>query len=147
MSGFGDGEEFLDADAILLAYSDTATYGQTIKAVADTLLGKPAITLRGDLSAMSVKAGEMRHFNVLDIVRAPAGRLPVTLGEAFPEGFSLNYGGDTLAKKAEWDFGDGASTKGLQTDYAYSKPGDYTLSVKVHAAEDTEQSFRVSVML
>lgn len=141
----GNATELLDADAIILAYSDAATYGESLKAVGDVLLGKPAITLRSDLGAMTVKAGELRHFNALDIVRAPAGRLPVSLGAGYPEGFSISYGGDELAKKAEWSFGDGGTAKGLQVDYTYPKSGEYTLSVTVHAEEDATQSYKVTV--
>lgn len=143
----GNAAEYLAADAIILAYCDGATYGETLKAVGDVLLGKPPITLRSDLGEMQVKVGEARNFNALDIVRAPAGRLPVALGPSLPEGFSTNYGGDALVKNAEWDFGDGAQAKDLQTTYTYTKPGNYTLTVRVQAdnKEIAEQHYQVNV--
>lgn len=143
----GNARELLEADAIILAYCEPSNYGQTLRAVADVLLGKPAISLRSDLGVIEAKAGQSRRFNALDIVRAPAGRLPLALGAQFPAGQSVSYGGDALAKKAEWDFGDGNHAKGLTAEYAYSAAGDYTLTVRVHGGDDevAEQAYRVSV--
>lgn len=144
----GNARELLEADAIILAYCEPSNYGQTLRAVADVLLGKPALSLRSDLGVIQAKVGAPRRFNALDIIRAPAGKLPLDLGELFPSGHSVSYGGDELAKNAEWDFGDGHQAKGLQAEYAYTAPGDYTLTVRVRADEDevAEQAYRVTVL-
>lgn len=126
-----------EADAVLLAYCDGSSYAQTLRALGDVLLGKGALTLRSDLPVIPAKVGERRAFNVADIVRSPAGRLPMALGEAFPAGFSVNYGGQALVKHAEWDFGNGASAKGTQVEYAYPAAGQFTLQVRV-SGEDKE---------
>lgn len=143
----GNAAELMDADAVILAYCDANTFGETMKAVGDVLLGKPAVGLRHDLGEMAVKAGEARHFNALDVVRAPAGRLPVALGPGLPEGFSVNYGGEDLVKGAEWFFGDGGSAKGMSVDYTYATPGEYRLKLQVRAANDelAEEEYAVRV--
>lgn len=140
-------EGLLEADAILLAYCAPSSYGQTLRAVGDVLLGKAPVSLRADLSAIQLKAGEARRFNALDIVRAPAGRLPIALGDAFPAGFSVNYGGEDLLKEAQWDFGDGQTAKGLAIEHAYTAPGEYTLTVQAHTGKDESatQAYRVNV--
>jgi len=136
-----------EADAVVLAYCDSATYGETLRALSDVLLGKGALSLRSDLGTIAAKVGDVRGFSVGDIVRSPAGKLPMALGPKYPAGFSLNYGGDLQVKSAEWDFGNGATAKGSAVDYAYPSAGDYTLTVRVTGEdkEVTSHAYAVSV--
>lgn len=126
-----------EADAVVLAYCDSATYGETVRALADVLLGKGALSLRSDLGVIQATTGDLRGFNAADIVRSPAGKLPMALGPAYPAGFSVNYAGQLRVKGAEWDFGNGATAKGAAVEYAYPSAGDYTLQVRV-TSDDKE---------
>jgi len=123
--------QLLEADAILLAYCDAAAYSQTMKAAADVLAGFAPMYVPEGLDALETRAGKTEDFNALDVVRAPTGRLPVTLAPPFEAGFAVPYNASLAVKKTQWDFGDGKRAKGLIVQHAYQKPGRYPVSVAV----------------
>lgn len=139
--------QLADADAIMLAYCDSATYVQTLKAVVEALVGEGAVSVvpyTGDLEA---RVGEARTFNVLEATRTPAGRLPVAIGSVFPAGLAIACDPRYALRSAEWDFGDGANSKALQATHAYKAPGTYplTLTVTDNAKETSSHTFNVVV--
>jgi PKD repeat protein len=57
---------------------------------------------------------------------------------SFDGTFSTDADGDTLSYM--WDFGDGASGKGAKTTHVYTKPGVYTVALKVDDNSKTDCS-------
>ena len=140
-------DELAEADAIVLAYCDSVTYGETLRAVADVLGG--AGPIRIDLPAKEIvfTAGESRRFAAAEVVRTPTGYLPVQVSEAFPVGLGLNYDPGKAIKKATWEFGDKKKSKGMSVEHAYGTPGLYAakLSVKGQKKESASREFRITV--
>jgi beta-N-acetylhexosaminidase len=136
-----------EADAIVLAYCDPATYDETMIAVADTLVGQGAISIVPAEATAIQYAGEKHVYNALELVRVPSGRLPVRLGEDFPAGLAYPYDPEPAIKKVEWDFGNGKRMKDPKVEFAYAKPGKYTLTLNVTDHQDvvTSQTFAVEV--
>ncbi len=129
-----------EADALVLAYADSATYGETLDALAEVLMGEGPLRVRGLATPLKVRAGIERAYNAADIVLAPAGRLPVSVSDRFPEGLAACYDLADALKKAVWDFGNGDAEKGLSVVYAYPEPGTYTLTLTVEDARGEARS-------
>lgn len=119
------------ADGILVAYSDPFTLKETIRAVAEVLLGEAAAVLNAPSEQQHAKVGTPHSFALRELLRAPGGRLPVRVSDAFPAGLALSYAPDALVKKVEWDFGDGSKSKDTAPSHTYAAPGEYTVSVNV----------------
>ncbi len=135
------------ADAILLGYCDADDYGLTLKAMADVLIGEAPLQILDAPGDMLVKPGEARTFDVWEIAKAPAGRLPVTISERFPVGLALPYLATESLKKAEWDFGTGKRVRKERTEYAFESPGRYpvTLTVTDSHGESVSRTFQFVV--
>ncbi len=118
-----------EADAILLAYCTPADYAQTLRGIADILLGESPLGFLPNKTELTLPIGEERVFDVQDIVRTPAGRLPVTLSDYFQAGLSVPYNPTRAIKKARWDFGNGKKKKDLRVTYAYKEPGRYPITL------------------
>ena len=123
--------DLVDADAIVLAYCDSATYDQSVQALADVLVGEGPITLPPGLSPPASHVGETLRFDIRDVARTPGGVLPVRVGEGLPAGLGLRYDPSAGIKSVEWEFGDGAKHKGAQAEHAYRETGTYVLRVRV----------------
>jgi beta-glucosidase-like glycosyl hydrolase len=136
-----------EADAIVLAYCDSATYDQTLLAVAKALVGEGAVGIVPVAADLEAKVGEPRVFNVLDTVRTPAGRLPMTLSELFPVGLAIPCDPQYAIRDVQWEFGDGNKSKAREATYAYTAPGRYPLTLTVTDAdkETTSRTFNVVV--
>lgn len=123
--------EFSDADAILLAYSTPAIVGQTMRAVADILVGNGPLEVLPALRDLSRGVGEELVLDAMQVLRSPVGRLPCAIDSHFIVGFSVPYYPTLALQRVEWDFGDGEHAKGAQTVHAYAEPGRYALTLKV----------------
>ena len=75
-------------------------------------------------------SGEVR-FDANELVRLPAGQLPLALGETYPRGFGLTNGSAGFISGARWDFGDGNRADGITVGHMYEDVGDYTVKVDV----------------
>ncbi|MCC6142281.1 MAG: hypothetical protein IT368_00595 [Candidatus Hydrogenedentes bacterium] len=135
-------------DAILLAYCDPATYTETMLAVADTLVGQGAVNIIPAEVAAVQHPNETRTYNAMELVRVPAGRLPVNLGHDFRVGTWAPYDPSKAIKKVEWDFGNGKHMKDERVEYAYPEPGQYTVTLNITDKQGvvTSEQFKVDVV-
>lgn len=139
--------DMLEADGIVIAYCDPAMCAESIKAVADVLVGDCPVAVLPAMRELETSVGKEEAFNAPDVLRAPAGRLPVSLGEQYAAGFGLSYDPAPFVKKAEWDFGDGTRSSGVQASHAYKAPGQYVsqLTVTDQSGAVTSGTFSVVV--
>jgi beta-N-acetylhexosaminidase len=138
---------FGDADAIVLAYCDPLSCSETMRAVADVLVGEGPIGILPVVRDMKTQVGETQVYSVLDVIRSPAGRLPITVAEPFVAGLAVPSDPTAAIKKAEWDFGDGTRMKGLRVERAFSAPGRYPIMLTVTDSKKqvTSQTFHAVV--
>lgn len=139
-------EAFAKADAVLLAYADENSYAQSLRAVADALVGLAPINIYPAVRPLRTQVGKSERFNVYDLIRSPSGRLPVTIGN-FPSGLSVSYDSAPSLKRVQWDFGDGQRSKDPETEHAYGQAGNYsvTLTVTERGGSSVSQQFEVIV--
>ena len=135
---------FKEADAIVLAYSYEADCIQSLRAVADVLLGEAPVRVLPAKRPIKIQATKSARFNALDLVCAPAGILPVAISPEFPCGHAASYDPSGTVKKATWNFGDGEDAKGLQPEHTYKVPGSYTITLTVtdQQGEDSSGTFQ-----
>lgn len=119
------------ADAIVLAYCDPGAVDGAMKAVADILLGRAPLAIETPRAALKLTAGQPRTFNLMEVVRTPAGRLPVSFDPPFVAGLAVGYDPSAAIKKVAWDFGDGGKAKEVTVDHTYASPGQYPVTVTV----------------
>jgi beta-N-acetylhexosaminidase len=120
---------YREADALLLAYGARKYNRETIKAVTDILTGSAPVRILPPVRDLETQVGRAETYNAYDVIRAPAGRMPVSADGPFVAGFSIPYAlGDTV-KKVEWDFGDGSNAKGFTVERAYEAPGRYPITL------------------
>lgn len=138
---------FQEADAILLAYPGAGSMTETMKSVADVLMGQAPVNVLSGERDLQRKAGESITFNAADVLRSPQGRLPIDLAPMFPLGHAISYDARNQIKKIEWDFGDGAKSKDLSTQHAYKAPGRYTINLTVtdKRGRTSDGTFHVTV--
>ncbi|MBI2425018.1 MAG: hypothetical protein HYV27_19490 [Candidatus Hydrogenedentes bacterium] len=136
-----------EADALLLAYCDGATYPQTLRAIGETLMGEGPVGIAALAEAIPMRTGEIQRFSAIELMRVPPGRLPVAHSDTFPLGHGLTYDPRQSFKKAEWDFGNGKHVKKEQVEYAYPQAGRYPLSLTVTGlhGETARQTFDIAV--
>ncbi len=128
--------ELTDADAIVLAYGGREAYQQTMRAVADVLVGKGPLRMIDINSDLRTEVGKEEVFSIFDLIRAPAGRLPVTLEEPFVKGYSVGYDPSEAIRRVEWRFGEGSrAVRGSEVTHTFREPGRYPVTVTV---TDTE---------
>lgn len=128
-----------DADSILLSYCNSTAMMQALQAVAPILMGKSPLAFREFPDELHVKVGEMRTFDATEILRAPAGSLPIALSDQLPAGFALSYDPTKAIKSVEWFF-DGKRVKKDKAVFAFSTPGRHTTTIKVTNMFKEEQS-------
>ncbi len=127
----GNLPRLVEADAILCAYCEPRNCEQSIRAVADALLGRAPARILDVSREMEVTAGKEAVFDISNVVWSPPGRLPMALGEVFRAGAAAPSRPDRVVKKAEWDFGNGVRAKELYPKHTYPAAGEYTLTLKV----------------
>ncbi|MCL4692945.1 MAG: PKD domain-containing protein [Candidatus Hydrogenedentes bacterium] len=123
--------DLVDAEAIVLSYSSPDAIDQSMRAVADVLVGQGPLGLLPVVRDIHAKVGEPVSFSVLDILRSPSGMLPVTIEAPFVAGLSVPYDPTFSLRKVEWDFGDGKQSKEFFVERAYTEPGRYPITLTV----------------
>jgi len=123
--------ELMGADAIVAAYSDGSRCNATMAAVGEMLAGEGALAFTRREAPLRPGVGEALSYDIAEIVRCPAGVLPVRIADALPAGHGLRYDPSPSIKTVAWDFGDGTRGKGPRVSHAYRAPGTYTLRVSL----------------
>ena len=123
--------DLVDANAIVLSYSRPDAIDESMRAVADVLVGQGPLGLLPVVRDIHAKAGVPMSFSVLDILRSPSGILPVTIESPFVAGLSIPYDPTFSLKKVEWDFGDGKKSKEFFLERSYAAPGRYPITLTV----------------
>ena len=134
-----------EADSIILSYCNSNASHQALQAVAPVLMGKSPLSFREFPRELRVRVGEERTFDATEILRAPAGSLPITLSEHLPAGFALSYDPATAIKSVQWYF-DGKRVKKDKAVFAFSEPGLHTVSITVTDVLKGQQSREFSVV-
>ena len=138
---------FKEADAIVLAYSYDADCSQSLRAVADVLLGDAPLRVMPAKRPIKVQSTQLSRFNALDLVCAPGGILPISLSSEFPCGYAASYDSSASVKKVVWNFGDGEEAKGLQPEHTYKTPGTYTITLTVTDRQDESSTGTFQVVV
>ncbi len=138
-----------EADAIVLAYSEGASLGATLRAVAEVLKGEGAMQITPARSDLVLSVGEARVYDALDVVRAPVGHLPITLDAYYTAGLSVAYNPEKMIRRAQWDFGAGGrrNNRDMRVTHSFDAPGRYpvTLTVTDQNRNEFSRTFRVVV--
>ncbi|MDZ4861517.1 MAG: glycoside hydrolase family 3 N-terminal domain-containing protein [Candidatus Hydrogenedentes bacterium] len=135
--GYPDSLPKLDgAEAIVLAYTRPDQTNISMRAVADVLVGQAPIGVMPAVREMKMLVGVPTTYNVLDVVRAPAGMLPVTIEPPYVAGLSVPYDPTFSLKKNLWDFGDGKTSKDIRVERAYATPGRYPITLTISDKKD-----------
>lgn len=139
--------ELAAADAILLTYGERDVLEQNMTAVAEVLMGQGPVGILHAVRDVRLRAGTPERFSVFDVVRVPAGRLPVTIEEPFVAGYAVPYDPTHSVRRVEWRFGDGDKSKDFVTEKTFDAPGRYpiTLTVRDHAKNETSRTFHAVV--
>ncbi len=119
------------ADAVVLGYCDPAACRQTLRAVADVIMGAGPVRFVDPEGEVIFRVKEKRVFDVMEVARVPYGHLPVGVSPEYPSGLSIPYDASQSVKKAVWDFGTGKKIKKKRVEYAFEKPGRYPVTLKV----------------
>lgn len=127
-----------DADAFILAYADPSDIGQTMKAVADVLMGNAPVEILPAFRDLERRVKQQVSFDVYDVIRSPVGRMPVTVIEPYVAGYSISYRPTLEDRKILWDFGDGKKSKDPVTTHAYKDPGRYLVRLTIKDGEGDE---------
>jgi len=138
---------FVEADAVVLSYCSPHALDESMRAVADVLAGEAPVGILPFVDDIATRVGEPEVFSVFDVIRVPAGTLPVTIKPPFVAGLAVPYDPRRALRTVEWDFGDGERSSDLQTEHAYEAPGRYpvTLTVVDQKKESTSRTFYVNV--
>jgi beta-N-acetylhexosaminidase len=140
--------ELTDADAIVVAYCEGSLVNESLKAVAEALVGEGALGVFPEGGDVPAKAGQAVKLNAFSFVRSPAGILPVTIDSPFVAGFNIPCIAPKAFEKVEWDFGDDTKgAKGVEVQHTYATAGAFeaTVSVRDKKGEFTERTFKVAV--
>lgn len=128
-------EKLRVADAIVLAYSSSASVDQSLRAVADILVGKAPVLVLPPQRELHRAAKKSIEFNALDVILSPTGRLPTDVSGTLKAGYSVPYNPVLSLDNVEWTFGDGKRSRRPRDTHAYDAPGRYTVTLTV---TDTE---------
>ncbi|HOJ34209.1 MAG TPA: glycoside hydrolase family 3 N-terminal domain-containing protein [Candidatus Hydrogenedentes bacterium] len=128
------------ADAIVLAYCNPDALEESMRAVADVLMGEGAPGIFQPVRELHFQLGVPQKLNALDVIRVPSGRLPVNLEPPFVAGLVVQYDPSKAVKKVEWDFGDKERMKGVEVEKVYNAPGSYIITLTlIDSKNDTVQ--------
>ncbi len=125
---------FLDnVQACMVTYGPSAPPSYVtadMKSVVEVMFGDCPGELRHS-GTFRANVMETTRFDARELVRAPIGRLPVTLSPRYPRGFAWADPESAFLSAATWDFGDGQQAKGLALAHRYQTAGDYTVTINV----------------
>ncbi|MBM3290100.1 MAG: PKD domain-containing protein [Candidatus Hydrogenedentes bacterium] len=124
------------AETIVFAYCKPEQTEIAMRAVADVLVGQGPIGIAPLLEEIKMTVGKPENFNALDILRAPAGMLPVTIEPPFVAGLSVPYDPTFSLKKTLWEFGDGGTSKDLHAEHTFQSAGRYPITLTVRDKKD-----------
>ncbi len=119
-----------ETDALLLAYCEPVMLEQTMGAMTDILIGKGPVSIMPVADEIALRVGETRSFNAYEILRVPAGRLPVALSEQLPAGSSTRYNPSEATRRIEWDFA-GKRLRREAVAHTFDTPGTYPITLTV----------------
>ena len=139
--------KFAAADAIVLSYSEPQAISQSMRAIADVLVGQSAVTILPFIDDMQTQVGKAEVFDVLDVIRAPAGRLPVTIAPPYIAGLAIPYDPTFTIKKVMWEFGDGQTSKKQRAEKSYKEPGRYPITLTITDKKDWETTSTFHVVV
>ncbi|HOQ31915.1 MAG TPA: glycoside hydrolase family 3 N-terminal domain-containing protein [Candidatus Hydrogenedens sp.] len=128
------------ADAILIAYAEPPAYQIAIKAISETLVGFPAFRFRSIMHDISLKPNQPYTFSLKELIAIPPGKLPLSVGEDFPEGASLSFPVDTMIKKCEWTIQGKDKFKEPSFTFTFPSPGEYTVDLQVQGPDKQVQT-------
>lgn len=135
------------ADAILIAYAEPNAYTLAIKAVAETIVGFPSFRFKSIETKTPLMAGKEYRFSLGEIISIPPGKLPISVGENFPEGASLSFPVERLIRKCQWKIGEKFKIDSPDFTYTFTSPGEYTVEVKVQGPDKVEKVNTFSLMV
>ncbi len=135
------------ADAVLIAYAEPSAYSIAIRAVAETIVGLPAFRFKSVFEEVELSVGKEYRFSLGEVIAMPAGRLPVSVGENFPEGASLSYPVERFVQKCQWKIGEKMKFDSSEFLYSFSMPGEYSIELRVQGPDKTEKVKMFSVVV
>ena len=138
-------DAYEDADALVLAYGDTSRPEETVAVLADVLMGDAPVQVLPPVRALELARGEEATFDVHEVVRTPAGRLPIALGAPYDAGHAVSFRSDAVLENIRWNFGDGKQSRTPVTTHTYKSPGTYNVTLRVGRKYPAEGSFQVIV--
>ncbi|GMW00806.1 MAG: hypothetical protein AMXMBFR84_19430 [Candidatus Hydrogenedentota bacterium] len=120
-----------EADAIILTYGLPGSHSESMKAVADVLVGQGPLGIMPVVTEVKTTVGKVELYSVLDVIRSPVGRLPVSLEPPYEAGLGVAYDPTYTIDKVEWQFGDGQKSKEFRVEKAFSSPGRYPITLTI----------------
>ncbi len=135
------------ADAILIAYAEPPAYQIAIKAVAETIVGLPSFRFRSITQDAVLKPNQPYTFSLKELIAMPPGKLPVSVGDDFPEGASLSFPVETLIKKCQWTIQGKEKIKETSFTYTFPLPGEYTVELEVQGPDKQNQTKSYIIMV
>jgi beta-N-acetylhexosaminidase len=119
------------AQACMVAYGPSAApsyVAADMESVVDVMFGDCPAELRHP-GTFRANAMETTRFDARELLRIPAGRLPVRLSPMYARGFAWADTDSAFLSGAAWDFGDGQQATGLALLHKYEVPGEYMVTI------------------
>ncbi len=135
------------ADAILIAYAEVSAYQIALKAAAETLVGFPAFRFRSVIHDSVLEANREYTFSLKELVAMPPGKLPVPVGDDFPEGSSLSFPIETMIKKCEWKIQDKHKFKEPSFTFTFPSQGEYAVELQVQGPDNQIQAKTYTIVV
>lgn len=128
------------ADAILIAYAEVPAYQIALKAAAETIVGFPSFRFRSVIHDSVLETNREYTFSLKELVAMPPGKLPVPVGDDFPEGASLSFPVETMIKKCEWKIQGKYKFKEPSFTYTFPTPGEYAVELQIQGPDNQVQA-------
>ncbi len=138
---------FTEADAIVLAYCEPPSCAQSLRAVADVLVGQGPVKILPAVREMETRVGDVITFSVFDVIRVPAGSLPVAIGDQFKTGHAVPCNPTQAISKATWQIGDGRPKKAEILNHVFEAAGRYPAVLTVLDSKKAESSAEFEIVV